>query len=132
MIDLKPQLLFALQNDLELISSLGGITTVNGVVWNRIYQLRAPNATEFPRLIFWEMDNVGAVFADDIEADSQIYLQLDIYTKNQSTSGIAGNVDKVMTTLGFMRTASTDEYSDNNDTQIFEKHMRYSILTKCN
>jgi hypothetical protein len=127
MINIKPKVYEALQNDATLISLLGGIITNDSVTYNRIYQLMAPNANEFPRLVFWEMDNIGANFADDEEQESEISIQIDIYTKNQSTSDIAKEVDNLMKSIGFFRTASTDQYNEDNDTQIYEKHMRYSI-----
>ena len=49
MTDLKPAILLALQNDAALISLLGG---------QHIYQLMAPLATEFPRIVFWEYDRI--------------------------------------------------------------------------
>jgi hypothetical protein len=123
MINLKPTILQALQNDAALISLLAG---------QHIYQLMAPNATEFPRIVFWEYDNIGGTYADDVEADSEVYIQIDIACRDQSTSAIAQEVDKVMKSIGFFRNASTDQYNDNNDTQIYEKHMRYFIFTQTN
>ena len=123
MTDLKPAILLALQNDAALISLLGG---------QHIYQLMAPLATEFPRIVFWEYDNIGGTYADDTEQDSEIYIQIDIFCRNQSTSSIAQEVDKVMKSIGFFRIASPDQYNDDNDAQIYEKHMRYFIFTQTN
>jgi hypothetical protein len=129
--NIKPSVYQALQNDVTLISLLGGIVKASPTVtYQRIYQLMAPNAQEFPRLVFWEMDNVGATYADDTEKNSEITIQIDIYTINQSTSVIAGEIDIVMKGLGFFRNASTDQYNDDNDTQINEKHMRYAIFAE--
>lgn len=121
MINLKPQILLALKADLTLINLLGG---------SKIYQMKAPNATEFPRITFFEYENVGAVFADDTETSSEIFIQLDVWCKDSSTSLISQRVDIVMKSLGFFRLSSQDLYEDNNDTQIFHKAMRYSITTE--
>ena len=128
--NIKPLVYQALKSDVTLISLLGGVSVIGTATYQRIYQLMAPSAQEFPRLVFWEMDNVGGTYADDIEQNSEISIQIDIYTVNQSTSAIAIQVDIIMKSLGFFRTASTDQYNDDNDTNINEKHMRYAIFTE--
>lgn len=122
MINLKPQVLGALQADDKLINLLGGL---------RIYQLRAPVATEFPRITFFEYENIGATYADDTEQDSEIYIQIDIWCRDSSTSEIAKRVDITMKSIGFQRQASQDLYEDDNDTEIYHKAMRYSITIDC-
>ena len=128
--NMKPLVYQALNNDAVLILLLGGVKVSGSVTYNRIYQLMAPNAQEFPRIVFWEMDNVGGTYADDVEQNSEITIQIDIYNSKQSTSAIASQVDITMKSLGFFRTASTDQYSDDNNTDITEKHMRYAIFTE--
>ena len=128
--NMKPLVYQALNNDAVLILLLGGVKVSGSVTYNRIYQLMAPNAQEFPRIVFWEMDNVGGTYADDVEQNSEITIQIDIYTVNQSTSDIAVEVDSVMKSLGFFRIASTDQYDNDNETKINEKHMRYAIFTE--
>lgn len=129
--NIKPLVYQALQSDMTLITLLGGVVNVSGsATYQRIYQLVAPIAQEFPRLVFWELSNTGDTYADDIEQNCEITIQIDIYTVNQSTSAISGQVDNIMKDLSFFRTASTDQYNDDNDTKINEKHMRYAIFTE--
>ena len=121
MINLKPQILSALQADSQLITMLGG---------QRIYQLVAPTATEFPRITFYEYENIGAVYADDDEYASEIFMQIDVWCQNASTSAIAQRVDVVMKSQGFLRLEAQDLFEDDSDTRIFHKAMRYSVTTE--
>jgi putative NIF3 family GTP cyclohydrolase 1 type 2 len=123
MINLKPSILAALQNDSQLIALLGG---------PNIYQLRAPKAAQFPRITFLEFANVGAVYADDDEYVSEISIQIDVWTQAASTTAIAQRVDVVMKSMGFLRTESQDLYEDDSDIQIFHKAMRYVITQDFN
>ena len=120
MINIKPNVLSALKNDSALILLLGG---------QRIYQLKAPNANEFPRIMFFEYSNVGNLYADDTEQLAEIYIQVDVFCKSSSTSDIAIAVDRIMTSIGFFRVSSSDLYEDLEDTQIYHKAMRY-VVTK--
>lgn len=113
MINIKPEILQALQANATLLSLLGG---------NHIYQLVEPNADEFPRITFFEVTNTDEDYADDTAISSDILIQIDIWNKS-STSAIAIEVDKTMKTLSFQRTYAVDLYE--SDTQIFHKAMRY-------
>ena len=113
MINIKTEIVQALEGNPTLISLLGG---------NRIYQIKAPDATEFPRITFFQVDNFDSNFADDTAIASEILIQIDIWHKS-STTTIAQEVDKTMKSLGFRRTSSTDLYEE--DTQIFHTVMRY-------
>jgi hypothetical protein len=114
MINIKPEVLQALESNQALVSLLGG---------PRIYQQVAPNPDEFPRITFFEMANFDTTFADDQAIESEIHIQIDIWSKD-STSAIAQEVDRTMKSIGFKREASADLYED--DTKIFHKAMRYS------
>jgi len=114
MIDVKPEILGTLKNNPALTTFLGG---------QRIYQLVAPNADEFPRITFFEMSNFGSQYADDTESASEILVQVDVWSKG-STSKIAPEVDRTMKQIGFKRTSTADLYED--DTKIFHKAMRYT------
>ncbi|MED0672036.1 DUF3168 domain-containing protein [Aneurinibacillus aneurinilyticus] len=116
MINIKPKIVQALESNQALVSLLGG---------KRIYQLVAPNPDEFPRITFFEMDNVDDRFADDEAISSEIRIQIDIWSK-KSTPNIADEVDKTMKSLGFRRTASADLYEE--DTKVFHKGMRYKTI----
>ena len=120
MINIKPDVLSALKNDNALTLLLGG---------QRIYQLEAPNATEFPRITFFEYSNIGLIYADDAEQLSEIYFQLDVFCRNTSTSDIAISVDRVMTSIGFFRVSANDLYEDLEAMKIYHKAMRY-VVTK--
>jgi len=119
MINIKPTVLAALQNDTQLTTFLGG---------QHIYQLRAPNAKEFPRVTFFEYANVGAVYADDDEYTSEVSMQVDVWTQGASTSAIAQRVDVVMRSIYFFRIESQDLYEDDSDVQIFHKVLRYAAI----
>ncbi|MED0676985.1 DUF3168 domain-containing protein [Aneurinibacillus thermoaerophilus] len=113
MINLKPKILQALESNQALVSLLGG---------KRIYQLVAPKPDEFPRVVFYEIDNKDGKFADDEAISSDIKIQVSVFSKG-STSAIAQEVDRTMKSLGFSRYASTDLYEE--DTKVFHKPMRY-------
>lgn len=116
MINPKPEVLAALEANFALTSLLGG---------KRIYFMKAPKADEFPRITFFEINNVGALYADDEEQGSAIYLQIDIWSKG-STSAIAEEVDKAMKSLGYGRISAADLFEE--DTLIFHKAMRYKTM----
>ncbi|SDY84730.1 DUF3168 domain-containing protein [Thermoactinomyces sp. DSM 45892] len=118
MINLKPQIKQALERNQELVSLLGG---------NRIYQLTAPNKTEFPRITYFELVNRDAGFADDQSISSHIMFQISIWSDEAKHLSLLGNqIDLSMKSLGFSRIFSTDFYEE--DTQIFHRPMRYRKL----
>ncbi|MFB5557315.1 DUF3168 domain-containing protein [Bacillus cytotoxicus] len=114
MINLRPVILQALEANQELVSLLGG---------KRIYYRKAKNATEFPRITFFELDNRPDGFADNKERESEILFQIDIWSKN-STTAIHQKVNEVMKSIGFSRYAVADLYEE--DTQIFHYAMRFA------
>lgn len=116
MINPKPEILAALEANAALTGLLGG---------KRIYFIKAPKADEFPRITFFEIDNIGSFYADDQEQGSAVYIQIDIWSKG-STSAIAEEVDKTMKGLGYGRTSAADLYE--LDTLTFHKAMRYKTM----
>lgn len=114
MINLKPAVLEALEENQTLVSLLGG---------KRIYQIKAPTASEYPRITFFEMTNFDDHYADDSALSSEIHMQIDIWSQDGKTSAIAQEVDKTMKGLGFKRTSAIDLFED--DTKIYHKAMRY-------
>lgn len=116
MINVKPDIVAALKANATLVSLLGG---------PRIYFQVAPVADEFPRITYFEIENIGAVYADDNEQASEIHVQVDIWSKG-STSAIAAEVDKTMKSIGFGRTSSADLYEQ--DTGIYHKAMRFATV----
>ncbi|NTW04535.1 MAG: DUF3168 domain-containing protein [Peptococcaceae bacterium] len=116
MINIKPAVMSALKANSTLIGLLGG---------SRIYFQGSGIVDELPRITYFEVVNIGSLYADDVEATSEIHIQIDIWSKG-STSAMAEEVDKTMKSLGFGRTSSADLYED--DTKIFHKAMRFAII----
>ena len=114
MINAKTEVYQALRSNAALISLLGG---------QRIYQMVAPNAEEFPRITFFELDNLGDLYADDRESSSLIRVQIDVWSKG-STTDIAIEVAKTMQSIGYSRDFSMDLYEQ--DTAVYHKTMRFS------
>lgn len=115
MINLASDILQALEDDTALVELLGG---------KRIYRMTAPDAEEFPRITFFELDNTDVLHADDEAKGSLIYFQVDVWNKG-ATSAIAAEVDRVMKSLDFMRYSAPDLYEP--DTGVHHKAMRYRI-----
>lgn len=113
MINIKPEIVQALESNQALISLLGG---------SRIYHLMAPNSDEFPRITFFELTNFVSDFADDGSYGSEIYVQIDIWMKVSSPQ-IAIEVDKSMKQINWQRTGSADLYEV--DTRVHHKALRY-------
>ncbi|GMA48662.1 hypothetical protein GCM10025857_39720 [Alicyclobacillus contaminans] len=113
MINLKESIKSALIGDSELVNLLGG---------ERVYQIRAPNATEFPRITFFELTSFNSDYADDVPIASQFEFQIDIWTKG-SFSAIAAAVDRVMQSIGFRLIGTAELYED--DVQVYHKALRY-------
>ena len=81
-----------------------------------------PNFTNLPLLSYFEVDNVGNLYADDQEIGSEIIFQIDLWG-NASLSDLALGVNSAMTTLDFVRITSQDLYEQ--DTKILHKSMRF-------
>lgn len=111
--DVKTEIRTALIGNVALLTLLGG---------ERIYQLAAPDAEEFPRITFFELDNTDSEFADDQAYASDVRVQIDVWHKG-STSAISGEVDKTMKQQGWSRTSAPDYYE--SDTKVYHKALRY-------
>ncbi len=118
MISIKSQVLNALKANSQLAALLSG---------PHIYFQVAPDAKQFPRITFFEMTNIGSVFADDTEIASDISLQIDVWSKGNTTD-IALEVDRTMKSLAFARDTAADLYED--DTGIYHKAMRFSTIVE--
>lgn len=124
MINVKPDVAAALENDQTLINLLGG---------PRIYLLNAPDSKEFPRITYYEAQNADHTYSDELDAITEILMVVDIWNRTSSdgtndggTSQAAQAVDSVMAAQGFYREFSTDQYE--NDTLVYHKNMRYRKL----
>lgn len=115
MISVKGEILQSLESSDELLSLLGG---------SYIYQIKAPDDEQFPRITFFEITNFDNQFADDHAIFSDILVQIDIWNKT-STTTIALEVDKIMKSIGYYRTSASDFYED--DTDVYHKAMRYRV-----
>jgi len=111
--DVKTTVRAALIANAALIGLLGG---------PRIYQFKAPNASEQPRIDFFEVVNRDSEFADNQSIGSEVVVQISIFSLG-STSAIAGEVDRTMKSLGYFRTSAVDQFE--SDSSLFHKAMRY-------
>jgi hypothetical protein len=111
--DVKVTVRNALLANAALVALLGG---------KRIYQLSTSNATEYPRITFFEVVNRDSEFADDQSIASEIVMQIDVWSKG-STSAIAKEIDKTMKELGYFRMSAPDFYEE--DTKVYHKAMRF-------
>jgi hypothetical protein len=113
MINLKPQVYQTLSNDSQLTQLLGG---------KRVYQLKAPNANEYPRITFFELNNINSDYANDSAVTAEIRLQIDVWSRT-NYDPIADRVNTIMESMGFSRYYSIDLYE--SDTDVFHKSLRY-------
>lgn len=116
MINIKPKIIKALDENQALTSLLGG-------PW--IYQIKVPSndADRFPRITYFEINNTDDDYADDDALSSRISLQISIWTKKSADlMPIAQEVDKTMRGLGFVRSSTFDQYEDDT----FHKALRYT------
>lgn len=119
MINLKPAVLAALEANTALSALLG----LDKFGAKPIYQSVTKDGDKFPRITFFELNNLDSLYVDDAAYASEIAMQIDIWSKG-STSDIAIQVDLTMKSLSFKRESSIDLYE--SDTMIFHKAMRYS------
>lgn len=70
----------------------------------------------------FEVDNRDSAFADDRAVAADVVVQIDIWHK-QSTSELAGEVDRSMKAEGWARTSSADLFEE--DTGVYHKALRY-------
>ncbi|SDY69487.1 DUF3168 domain-containing protein [Thermoactinomyces sp. DSM 45892] len=115
MLNLREEVVSALEKDVKIIYALGG---------KRIYHLKAPKSDEYPRITFFELMNIPSYFADDQTTVSEVSFQISIWSRSSNDlSDIGSRVAEVMESLGFIRTFSMDIYED--DTKIFHRPMRF-------
>ena len=79
----------------------------------------------YPYITFFIFDENGHVFADDVEQATNIYVQMDIWSKGDY-SEIERLVKEVMNLGGFARTSSADLYEEENN--IYHKAIRFHYL----
>ena len=113
---IKTAVMTALQTSTALTTLLGTGTRI-------FFQYPTSFAT-LPCISYFEVDNFGNLFADDVEAGSEILYQVDVWSK-ASTTAIALVVDTIMTGLDFARSSATDLYEIND--KIFHKAITYRL-----
>lgn len=116
MINLKPTVVAGLTSDIKLLNLLRG---------PRVHFQFPPNPAEFPRITYYEIDNVP-IIAGGKEIAADIYFMIDIWNKG-STSEIAAAADSIMTGIGFKREFARDLVENTRNGVIYHKTMRYKI-----
>ena len=107
-----------------VLSALQTATALATLYGEKFYFFNPPDFLNLPVGTYFELDNIGNLYADDTEAGSEIVFQIDLWSKT-SLSILAQGVDDVMTSLDFSRIAAPDLYE--KDTKIYHKSMRYRI-----
>ena len=102
------------------LSSAATLSTLGG----RIYFHYPSDFTNLPALSYFETSNLGNLYADNVEAGSEIIYQLDLWSRS-STTVLAKAVDDIMIGIDFNRILCVDMYE--TDTKIYHKSMRYRI-----
>ena len=118
MITMKSAISTALKGDTAITGALGG---------ERIYAVNAPNANEYPRITYFEITNFDANHADDAAYSARMLYQIDVWSKG-NPDPIAVEVDRVMKSIGFVRTGGTDFYE--KDVQVYHRALRYEIIAE--
>ncbi|WP_077616839.1 tail completion protein gp17 [Caenibacillus caldisaponilyticus] len=117
MIDVKPQIYQAMINDSQLVALLGG---------KNVYQIKEKDATVFPRITFFELDNYESRYADDAAFVAEIRIQIDVW-HTDNYSSIVNRVNEIMESLGFVRYFATDLFESETEPKLFHKALRYKI-----
>lgn len=102
---------------LTALQTATALSTLTG-----FYFYHPPAFTNLPLLSYFEVSNVGNLFADDQEIGSEIIFQIDLWGKT-SLSNLALAVDSAMATLDFTRIYAADLFE--KDTLIHHKSMRF-------
>ena len=79
----------------------------------------------YPYITFFMFDENRRVFADDVEQATNIYVQIDIWSKCDY-SEIERLVKEVMNSGSFIRTSAIDLYEE--DINIYHKAIRFHYL----
>ncbi|GMQ61199.1 MULTISPECIES: tail completion protein gp17 [Vallitalea] len=111
----------------EVVNLLKNDADITAIVKNRIYPNQPPvDAEKYPIITYLEIDNIPNKYADNKVMSSKVAIQLDIWTKNSSSTDLSIKIDKVMFENKYKRfyTHSLSEKS----TGIQHKIMRYRKL----
>lgn len=119
MINLRDDILNALKQNTSLVELLG---TYKGLP--AIFNLNSPDDEIYPRITFFELNNVDQDYADNQPINSLIRFQIDIWSKGNPIN-LANEINKTMESLGFVRTFTTDLYE--SDLKVYHKPIRFKI-----
>lgn len=103
-------------------SALTTYTAVTSLVSDRTFFHFPDDFNTLPCISYFEFNNAGEFFVDDLEAGSEIIFQIDIWASG-STTAIAQAVDTTMVDIGFVRIRAADRYK--KETGIHQKTMLY-------
>lgn len=115
MLNVKPLVVEALENNETLVSLLGG---------KKVFFMTTSEDMDLPYITYQEIVNVDDTYFDNEAYSSEIQLAIDIWSYD-STTKIAQEVDKTMKNLGSRRLGAVDLYHE--ETGIHQKSMRYKI-----
>lgn len=119
MIDVKTEIIKALRANNDLMNLLGGTTDK----YNRIYQIKAPYADEFPRVMVYLLGSKDDDYFDNKRTTYNPIIQISLFMKEDYTFETMKIIDNVLIDLGYER---IDEYENyENDTGCFHKAGRY-------
>lgn len=104
---------------LTALQTATALSTLQG-----FYFFHPPDFTTLPVLSYFEVDNIGNLYADDQEIGSEIVFQIDLWGKT-SLSNYALAVNSAMASLDFARITAQDLYEQ--DTKIYHKAMRFKL-----
>ena len=119
MVNSKPSIATALSTDTALIALIPKVRMFSSIA-------AFTTTPTYPYLTFFELMNIPALQADDIECESEVTIRVDIWGTG-SLSTIAGHVDRILKTISFGRNYAidNDEVLDTG-VAIYHKSMSYS------
>jgi hypothetical protein len=79
----------------------------------------------YPHITFFEVNQNGAIFADDEEEKTVHSIQIDIWSKG-NYENLVNRVKSELAKLGFRRTVETDLYE--NTPNIYHKVLRFNYV----
>ena len=107
-----------------VLTALQTASAITTIVSARIYFQYPPDFATLPSVSYFELGNIGNLYADNQEIGSEIIFQIDLWGK-ASLSALALAVDDIMTGIDFTRRQSIDLFE--NDSRIYHKSMQYKI-----
>ncbi|GED01392.1 DUF3168 domain-containing protein [Bacillus atrophaeus] len=110
----------------ELVKTLTSSSKLNELVTGGIHNLTANDVNAFPRVVFYELKDADAGYADNKAYCFEIRFQISVFTQagtRRFETPIAEEIDKLMRSIGYGRYDSQPLYEE--DTKVYHKAMRY-------